>query len=136
MIASIQGIVQSMGEAEITVEVGGVGLHVHVPDSVLANLPPVGRQIFLHTYLVVRDDLLALYGFSDVEEREIFEMLLGVSGVGPRLALAVISNLSLDLLQSAIVSDQPDGIEQCASGHGLGDVAANAKFERSVNVNR
>jgi Holliday junction DNA helicase RuvA len=112
VIASIQGIVQSMGEAEITVEVGGVGLHVHVPDSVLANLPRIGRQIFLHTYLVVREDLLALYGFSDVEEREIFEMLLGVSGVGPRLALAVISNLSLELLQGAIAGDQPDVLVQ------------------------
>jgi Holliday junction DNA helicase RuvA len=112
LIASIQGIVQSIDETEITVEVGGVGLSVHVPDSVLANIPGIGRQVFLHTYLVVREDLLALYGFSDVEEREIFTMLLGVSGVGPRLALAVISNLSLDLLQSAIVGDQPDVLVQ------------------------
>lgn len=112
MIASIQGIVQSIGEAEITIEVGGVGLQVHVPGSVLADVPQIGRQIFLHTYLVVREDVLALYGFSDVEQREIFTMLLGVSGVGPRLALAVLSNLSLDMLQSAIVGDQPDVLVQ------------------------
>lgn len=112
MIASIQGIVQSMGEGGLIVEVGGVGLQVHVPDSVLADIPRVGRQIFLHTYLVVREDALALYGFSDVEQRGIFVMLLGVSGVGPRLALAIISNLSLDLLQSAIVSNQPDVLVQ------------------------
>jgi Holliday junction DNA helicase RuvA len=112
VIASVQGILQSMAENEIVVEVGGVGLRVHVPTSVMGQELKIGRSVFLHTYLVVREDALALYGFSDVEEREIFGMLLGVSGVGPRLALAVISNLSLELLQSAIAGDQPDVLVQ------------------------
>jgi Holliday junction DNA helicase RuvA len=112
LITSLQGILQSMKDGEIVVEVGGVGLRVSVPDSVLEKAPQVGRPVFLHTYLVVREDLLALYGFSDPEEREIFTMLLGVSGVGPRLALAVISHLSMELLQSAIAGDQPDVLVQ------------------------
>lgn len=112
MIASLQGILQSVADGEIVVEAGGVGLRINVPVSVLENVPQVGRQIFLHTHLIVRQDILALYGFSDVEEREIFGLLLGVGGVGPRLALAVISHLSLDLLQGAIVGNQPDVLVQ------------------------
>ena len=101
-----------MTDGEIVVEVGGVGLRVSVPDSVLQKAPQVGRPVFLHTYLVVRADMLALYGFGDPEEREIFTMLLGVGGVGPRLALAVISHLSMELLQSAIAGNQPDVLVQ------------------------
>ncbi len=112
MITSLQGILQSMKDGEIVVEVGGVGLRVSVPNSVLEKAPQVGRPVFLHTHLVVREDLLALYGFADPEEREIFSMLLGVGGVGPRLALAVISHLSLDLLQGAIAGDHPDVLVQ------------------------
>ncbi len=112
MITSLQGILQSMTDGEIVVEVGGVGLRVSVPDSVLQKAPQVGRPVFLHTYLVVRADMLALYGFGDPEEREIFTMLLGVGGVGPRLALAVISHLSMELLQSAIAGNQPDVLVQ------------------------
>ena len=112
MITSLQGILQSMTDGEIVVEVGGVGLRVSVPDSVLQKAPQGGRPVFLHTYLVVRADMLALYGFGDPEEREIFTMLLGVGGVGPRLALAVISHLSMELLQSAIAGNQPDVLVQ------------------------
>lgn len=108
MISSLQGILQSMTDGELVVEVGGVGLRVRVPISVLEKAPPIGRPVFLHTYLVVRQDLLALYGFSDVEQRKIFTLLLGVSGIGPRLAMAVISHLSLNMLQSAIVGNQPE----------------------------
>ena len=112
MIASLQGILQSVADGEIVVDIGGVGLRIHVPDSVLEKLPQVGRNVFLHTHLVVREDMLALYGFGDPEEREIFTLLLGVSGVGPRLALAVISHLSLELLQSAIVGSQAEVLVQ------------------------
>jgi Holliday junction DNA helicase RuvA len=112
LIASLQGALQSLADGELIVEIGGVGLRVFVPDSVIEKAPQVGRQVFLHTYLVVREDVLALYGFSDVEQREIFTLLLGVGGVGPRLALAVISHLSLDMLQRAIVGDQPEVLVQ------------------------
>jgi Holliday junction DNA helicase RuvA len=112
MIASLQGVLQSIAEGEIVVETGGVGFRLMVPASVLERAPKVGKVIFLHTYLVVREDLLALYGFSDPEERELFTLLMGVTGIGPRLALAVISHLPLDALKSAIVSDQPERLVQ------------------------
>ncbi|HEY69034.1 MAG TPA: Holliday junction branch migration protein RuvA [Anaerolineae bacterium] len=112
MIASLQGVLQSIAEGEIVVETGGVGFRLMVPVSVLERAPKVGQVISLHTYLVVREDLLALYGFSDPEQRELFTLLLGVTGVGPRLALAVISHLPLDALKSAIVSDQPERLVQ------------------------
>jgi Holliday junction DNA helicase RuvA len=112
MIASLQGVLQSVSEGEIVVETGGVGFRLMVPASVLERAPQIGHVIFLHTYMVVREDLLALYGFSDPEERELFTLLLGVTGVGPRLALAVISHLPIDLLKTAIVGDQPERLVQ------------------------
>ena len=112
MIASLQGVLLSISEGEIVVETGGVGFRLMVPASVLERAPKVGQVISLHTYLVVREDLLALYGFSDPEQRELFTLLLGVTGVGPRLALAVISHLPLDALKGAIVSDQPERLVQ------------------------
>jgi Holliday junction DNA helicase RuvA len=72
----------------------------------------VGRSVFLHTYLIVREDALALYGFTTEEERSLFELLLTVQGVGPRLALAVLSSLSLDVLRRAVTQEQPEVIDR------------------------
>ncbi len=108
MITSLRGVVLRVGEKDLVVEVGGVGLAVAVTRSVLAAAPGVGEPIFLHTHLVVREDSLSLYGFSTMEERELFLLLLQVSGVGPRLALAVLSTLSPDELRGAIAGNQPE----------------------------
>ncbi len=110
MIASVRGIVQSIGEDQLLLEVGGVGLRISVPLSVIEDAPAPGRSLFLHTYLAVREDALNLYGFSSLEEREAFELLIQVSGVGPRLALAILSHLSLDMLRNAISSNQPEAL--------------------------
>jgi Holliday junction DNA helicase RuvA len=68
----------------------------------------VGETVFLHTYLVVREDALTLYGFANVEEREFFNLLIGVNGVGPRLALATLSTLNPDAIRRAVFSEQPE----------------------------
>lgn len=110
MITSIRGIVQQLGENEITLEVGGVGIQIDVPASVLSDPPLVGTVLFLQTHLAVKEDSLTLYGFSTTEERELFELLIRVSGVGPRLALATLSTLSPDAFRSAIASNQPEAL--------------------------
>lgn len=91
MIASIDGVIRGSDGNRIVVEVGGVGLEVFVPQRVLDSFGPSGSPVRLHTYLVVREDALTLYGFPDENERRLFQTLLGVSGVGPKLALSVLS---------------------------------------------
>lgn len=108
MITSLRGILQGIGEQDLTLEVGGVGLQVAVTSSVLENAPSVGRSIYIETHLVVRQDALLLYGFSSQEEREIFLELLKVSGVGPKLALVTLSHISIDTMRLAVANNQPE----------------------------
>jgi Holliday junction DNA helicase RuvA len=113
MISSLRGIILQMAPPDqVVVEVGGVGFKVFVPASVLDDLEGVGRTAFLHTYLIVREDALTLYGFASEEQRGLFELLLTVQGVGPRLALAVLSALSLDVLRRAVAQEQPEVLER------------------------
>ncbi|HOA22672.1 MAG TPA: Holliday junction branch migration protein RuvA [Aggregatilineales bacterium] len=108
MIASISGTLLAIGENTITVQVGGVGLLIYVPSSVFNKLGRIGQPVELVTHLVVREDSLTLYGFASEEEKAIFEMLLGVSGVGPRLALAIVNTLAPNVLANAVQKDDPD----------------------------
>ena len=101
MIASVRGEVLSVGLDHAVVEVGGVGLAVHAAPATLATLRR-GEQVRLETSLVVREDSLTLYGFADVAARELFVLLQTVSGVGPRLALAMLAVLEPDTLRSAL----------------------------------
>lgn len=101
MIASVRGEVLSVGLDHAVVEVGGVGLAVHAAPATLATLRR-GEQARLSTSLVVREDSLTLYGFADAAARELFVLLQTVSGVGPRLALAMLAVLEPDKLRSAL----------------------------------
>ena len=113
MIASLRGTLLHVERPGfVVVEVGGVGFKVHVPATVFDSLDGVGRAIFLHTFLLVREDALTLYGFSSEEERALFELLLTVQGVGPRLALSVISTLSLDVLRRAVAQEQSEVLDR------------------------
>jgi Holliday junction DNA helicase RuvA len=112
MISTVRGIVQQLSAAEMVVEVGGVGLRVLVPRSVLESVASIGHVIFLHTHLVVRQDALTLYGFASPEQRELFELLLQVSGIGPKLALAVLSNVSPEALRAAVANGQPEALDR------------------------
>lgn len=108
MISSVRGLVQSVSQGRLVLEVGGVGLTLEAPQSVLDNAPAQGRSMFVHTYLVVRQDALQLFGFDSQEQRELFTELIQVSGIGPRLALAVLSTLSADTLRMAVANNQPE----------------------------
>jgi len=112
MISSLRGLVQHIANDHLIIEVGGVGLKVLVPNPVFEQVEGVGRMIFLHTMLIVREDSLTLYGFGSEEQRALFETLLGVNGVGPKLALAVLSYISPDLLRKAVGQEQPELLDR------------------------
>jgi Holliday junction DNA helicase RuvA len=112
VISTLRGILQQRGDGQVVIDVAGVGFSVHVPTSLSADLPPQGQVVSLYTYLVVREDALALYGFATPEQREVFELLLQVNGVGPRLALAVLSHLSPDALRGAVGSGQVEALDR------------------------
>lgn len=101
MISSVRGEVLSIGLDHVVVEVGGVGLAVQATPSTLATLRR-GEQVRMHTAFVVREDSMTLFGFVDVEARELFGLLQTVSGIGPRLALAALAVLDPDKLRNAL----------------------------------
>jgi holliday junction DNA helicase RuvA len=111
MIASINGRVQDILADSVIVEVGippaggGVGLQVFIPSPWRDRLKP-GESVFMHTYLVVRQEALSLYGFETREYREFFSLLLGVNGVGPKLALSMLSTLTPDAIRRAVFHEQ------------------------------
>jgi Holliday junction DNA helicase RuvA len=107
MIASIEGNVSQILEDSIVVNVSGIGFRVFVPSNVSRDVE-LHHVIALFTYLVVKEDALTLFGFESIEERDMFVMLLGANGVGPRTALAILSTLSLDIVSNAVIQEQPD----------------------------
>src|SRR5512140_2652111 len=107
MIASLEGEVILAGDDFLVVSVGGVGLRVFVP-AALRDPTRLGQRIFLHTHLVVREDALTLFGFETAPEQDFFTLLLGVNGVGPRTALAILSVLSVDAIRRAVLGEQAD----------------------------
>jgi holliday junction DNA helicase RuvA len=104
VIASVQGRLAAKGEDHLIVQMGGLGIKVYVPSSVLDQAPLPGEEITLVTHLHVRETELSLYGFETPQDRELFLLLLGVSGIGPRSALNVLSTLAPESLREAISS--------------------------------
>ena len=94
LISSISGTLRGVGPDWVDVSVGGVTFRVSMPDSSVGTLASVGEPLSLHTSLQVREDSLTLYGFLTEDERQIFETLLNISGIGPRLALAMLARFS------------------------------------------
>ncbi|HLY29106.1 MAG TPA: Holliday junction branch migration protein RuvA, partial [Aggregatilineales bacterium] len=108
MIDIISGQVVSQEKNWIVVMVGGVGLRVYVPKTVFDIIEGPGHTLTLFTHLAVREDSLTLYGFPAEEDRELFELLLSVSGVGPKLGLSILSTISLDHLKNAVAREESD----------------------------
>lgn len=106
MIASLDGVVGAVGADSLVIEVGGIGYRVFAAPRVIASAE-TGRRLKLHTYHLVRDDLQALYGFGTAEELGFFNLLLTVTGVGPKAALAIVGSRPTADLQLAIL--QQDG---------------------------
>jgi Holliday junction DNA helicase RuvA len=104
MIEYLRGCIEERGPDWVVLDLHGFGLRVQVPAGTAGSLPSAGSDVKLWTYLYVREDVRALYGFSTPQERALFVQLLAVSGVGPRVALATLSMLSADRLAAAIES--------------------------------
>ncbi|MGB9586152.1 MAG: Holliday junction branch migration protein RuvA [Anaerolineales bacterium] len=107
MIAMINGIVRDIESDGIVVETHGVGFFIHVPASLL-EIANIGQPIQLYTQLIVREDAFHLVGFDKKESRDLFNLLLGVNGVGLRLALSILSTLDPDIVRQAIAQNQVD----------------------------
>lgn len=107
MIASISGEIIQVLDNQVVVNIGGLGLRLNLTEETCLNCRPGMKKAF-HTYLVVREDHLSLYGFDKIEERDLFVHLISVAGVGPKTALASLSTLTPDSVRRAITGDQPE----------------------------
>jgi len=110
MIATIEGNLASKTTDHVVLMVGGIGIEVCAPFSTIEKLN--SERVFLHTRLVVREDSLTLYGFATTGERDLFDAVLKISGIGPRLAVAILSTLSVENIHSAVVNNRPEIISR------------------------
>ncbi|MDP1870295.1 MAG: Holliday junction branch migration protein RuvA [Gallionella sp.] len=106
MIGRLSGILLEKTPPQVLLDVQGVGYEIEVPMSTFYNLPPLHEKVVLHTQLIVREDAHLLYGFGSTDERAAFRLLLKISGVGPKLALSVLSGLTLNDLADAVANKE------------------------------
>ncbi len=121
MISSIRGVLESIGPGRVTVDIGPMSMQVSAPTSTISVLGGMGERVHLHTYLYLQQESLALYGFATIEERDMFITLLGVTGIGPKLGLALLSAMSPRALARAITSSDTATLTQVS---GLGQKTA------------
>ena len=108
MIAGLKGKLQTIGNNWAIIDVGGICFQVYMPTSTLSTLGAIGEEVELHTHLHIREDNATLYGFATAEELGLFQTLITVSGVGPKLALAMLSTMSAEKLAMAISTGSID----------------------------
>lgn len=108
MIASLYGKVESLSSDWAIINVGGIGFQVYMPTSTLSMLGTIGEEVKLHTHFHLREDNATLYGFASAEELGLFQTLIGVSGVGPKLAVAMLSVMDAEKLTMAIATGSTD----------------------------
>jgi len=112
MIAAVEGTLVSRGTNSVIVKAGPLSLQINVPGSLINKLGHPGGTVLLHTHLHVREDIIALYGFATGQERALFEQLITVSGIGPKVALALLTALSADQIVTGIISGNADLLSQ------------------------
>lgn len=112
MFSYIKGLLTEVMEDRIVVETGGVGWNIYVPLSVLDRLPGIGQELKVYTSFQVREDAMTLYGFLSRQDQEMFRLLLGVNGVGPKAALGILSVMRPDDLRIAVISEDVKGISR------------------------
>lgn len=112
MISYIKGILQAKGNDFIIVETGGIGYNITVPITVCENIPETGSEVNIHTYLHVREDSWTLYGFLSEEELKMFKKLITVSGIGPKVAISLVSSVSPSHFVLAVLTDDIDCLTQ------------------------
>ena len=103
MIAYIKGILTFTSSNSVIIEACGIGYRIFIPSNAMGSLPQIDNQCLLHTSFVVREQAQTLYGFMTIHERDFFESLMGVTGVGPKSALALIGHMPIQELQQAII---------------------------------
>ncbi len=111
MIASLHGKIETLTADSAVINVGGVGFRVYMPTSALASIGTPGTEVKVFTHTHVREDAITLYGFPTAEELWLFEILLGVSGLGPKLSLAMLSTLTPDQITTAIATGSADMLD-------------------------
>ncbi|MCC8150962.1 MAG: Holliday junction branch migration protein RuvA [Lachnospiraceae bacterium] len=121
MYAYIKGTLEEVREEFIVVENNGIGYQISVPMRILEELPGRGAEVKIYTYLYVREDIFSLFGFSTQDELAMFRLLLGVSGIGPKGALAILSALSVNEIRFAVVSED---IKTISKAPGVGKKSA------------
>ena len=110
MIERVKGLIEKMHSNSVILTVNGIGLKINMSINALDSLPPIGKEIQVLTFLNVREDLLELYGFVDDLERETFILLISISGIGPKLALNILSGVSTDSLKNSIIAGDVPGL--------------------------
>ena len=105
MFAHLRGRVSRIDANIIVLDVGGVGYRVSVPVTTLTQLPKIGEEAFVHIHTLVREDEISLYGFASVDDQRVFELLIGVSGIGPKVALSILSSLDAESLSRAVIAE-------------------------------
>ena len=113
MISYLRGVIAALEEDKVIIDVGGVGYGVFMPGRAMGKLPPVGREVKIHTYLNVKEDAMQLYGFLTRDDLTVFRLLIGVNGIGPKGGLGILSALSPDDLRFAVLSNDVKAI--CAA---------------------
>ncbi|MCH8899446.1 MAG: Holliday junction branch migration protein RuvA [Acidobacteria bacterium] len=105
MIGRLRGTLVRLDGESVVIDVGGVGYEVAVPVRTMVDLPGVGEDAVVHTHLHVREDQLALFGFASTDDRDLFRLLLGISGIGPKVAIAILSTMDANELRGVVASD-------------------------------
>ncbi|MAH22139.1 MAG: Holliday junction branch migration protein RuvA [Thaumarchaeota archaeon] len=122
MIASLEGKLESRSDDSAVINIGGMGFRVYIPTSTLSTLGSIGNEVKLYTHLHLREDNATLYGFVGTEELELFQILINVSGLGPKLALAMLSVMNVEKLTMAIATGSADMLTEIP---GIGKKMAN-----------
>lgn len=121
MYAYMIGKVADVSEDNLVLEVGHIGYNIRIPGSVVPLLPPIGEQVKIYTYTSVREDALQLFGFLSKDDLEMYKLLIGVSGIGPKGGLALLSVMSADAVRLAVISQDAKAI---AKAPGIGNKTA------------
>ena len=104
MIERVKGLIEKKGSNSVVLVVNGIGLKISMSVNAIESLPAIGKEIQILTFLNVREDLLELYGFGNSLERQTFLLLISISGIGPKLALTILSGISTDNLKNSIIA--------------------------------
>lgn len=105
MFAHLRGTVARIDANIVVLDVGGVGYRVSVPVTTLTQLPKIGETTLIHIHTLVREDEISLYGFAQIDDQRIFELLIGVSGIGPKVALSILSTMDAATLSQAVIGE-------------------------------